>query len=311
MTSYVRANPDEFQNKPEDAPDYKEEIDISHDVEQIASDLEQIKNIQYSTPVHESTRPENTKVLDQMRKWNCHFDGRDLYAFLERIEELQRAYALSDEQIIQGFPELLRGDAQLWYRNFQSEYHTFDELKNGLRDFYLSPGELRHLDRQINDRKQGATERIRPFVTSLQTLMRRRGGYIPDRQLETVFYNMRAEYRLHISRTSIQNITELIQRTEEFEENKRKHASETAPLKNETKQIFQKHRTPIAAAYDRKTYCWRCKKPGHNRYKCNNPPKQFCSYCGTDGKYAKDCLCRKPGNVTGAGVAKSANRPEN
>ena len=113
MVAYVRSHPEEFLDKPEDAPEYNEGNDITNDMEQIESELEQLRNIRHSSMIQENPRPDTAKVLDQMRKWNCHFDGRDLYTFLERIEELQRAYALSDEQILRGFPELLRGDAQL------------------------------------------------------------------------------------------------------------------------------------------------------------------------------------------------------
>ena len=52
-------------------------------------------------------------TLDQMRKWSCHFDGRGVFEFLERVRELQKVYQMSDEQLLRGFPEHLRGDAQL------------------------------------------------------------------------------------------------------------------------------------------------------------------------------------------------------
>ena len=42
------------------------------------------------------------------------------------------------------------------------------------------------------------------------TLMRRQGGYSPDQQLDTIYYNMRAEYRLYMPRSTIQTTTELI-----------------------------------------------------------------------------------------------------
>ena len=47
-----------------------------------------------------------------MRKWGCHFDVKNVYAFLERLEELQRAYQFTDQQILRGFTELLKGDSQ-------------------------------------------------------------------------------------------------------------------------------------------------------------------------------------------------------
>ena len=54
------------------------------------------------------SRQSTGHTLDQMRKWSCHFDGRGVYEFLERVRELQKAYQLSDEQLLRGFPELLR-----------------------------------------------------------------------------------------------------------------------------------------------------------------------------------------------------------
>ena len=59
-----------------------------------------------------ATVTDQTKVIDQMRKWGLHFDGRDAYSFLERLEELQTAYGFSDNQVFQGFAELLHNDAQ-------------------------------------------------------------------------------------------------------------------------------------------------------------------------------------------------------
>ena len=83
-----------------------------------------------------------------MKKWNCHFDGRGVYEILEQVRELQKAYQLSDQQILRGFPEFLRGDAQLWYRNCASTITSWQELEQGLISFYLSPGEQRRLDQQ-------------------------------------------------------------------------------------------------------------------------------------------------------------------
>ena len=124
-------------------------------------------------------------TLDQMRKWSCHFDGRGVYEFLERVRELQKAYQLSDEKLLRGFPELLRGDAQLWYRNCASSITTWEELEQGLRDFYPSLGERRHLDQKISERRQGSRESIRSYTTSLLTLIRRRGSFNHKRIMET------------------------------------------------------------------------------------------------------------------------------
>ena len=111
-------------------------------------------------------------TLDQMRKWNSHFDGKGVCEFLELPWELQRAYQLTDQQLLLGFPELLRGDAQLWYRNFTSSLTTWGDLERQIRSFYLSPGECRHPDQQISKRLQRAREPIRAYTTALLTLLR-------------------------------------------------------------------------------------------------------------------------------------------
>jgi len=53
----------------------------------------------------------HAKCMNQIRKWGCHFDGRDPLSFLGRIEELQLQYRYTDELMLAGLPELLRGDA--------------------------------------------------------------------------------------------------------------------------------------------------------------------------------------------------------
>jgi hypothetical protein len=57
------------------------------------------------------------QVVDQIRKWRCHFDGRNAFEFLERVEELREAYGFVDSQLLRGLPDLLRGEGLLWYRS--------------------------------------------------------------------------------------------------------------------------------------------------------------------------------------------------
>jgi len=64
----------------------------------------------------------HSKAMNQIRKWGCHFDGREPLSFLERVSELQRQYQFSDELILDGLPELLRGKALLWHCNFREEW---------------------------------------------------------------------------------------------------------------------------------------------------------------------------------------------
>ena len=192
MVSFVRANPRLFTDKPEDGPDYKEDLDRTNDMEAMEGEINQFRRIRaasspraladdrsHGITEERDPQPTSSKTLDQMRKWGCHFDSKNVYAFLERLEELQRTYQFTDQQILRGFSELLKGDAQLWYRSCAATITSLQELQRNLRAFYLSPGELRHLDRQIYEHHQGPRESIRAYVTTLLTLMRRRGGFSP------------------------------------------------------------------------------------------------------------------------------------
>ncbi|KMQ87323.1 hypothetical protein RF55_13420 [Lasius niger] len=69
-------------------------------------------------------RPDPVIVLNQIRKWGLHFDGKDPFAFLERLDELKRAYGYTGNLLLLGVPELLRGDPLLWYRNNRDFWNT-------------------------------------------------------------------------------------------------------------------------------------------------------------------------------------------
>ena len=371
LITHVRAHPELYRDKPENEEDFDEDINRTRDLQEME---EEFKNLRlqlasqqrpaaahsspaahhpsgvtpFSTPPatvyiqQPSAIQETAKIMDQMRKWNCHFDGKNLYTFLERLHELQRAYNFTDQQIFNGFPELLRGDAQLWYRNFVPSYTSLTELEDGLRKFYLSPGELRNLDRQIHNRTQKSNEDIRVFSHSLLTLMRRRGGFTEEQQVETMYYNMCPEYRLHIRRDDVKSTPDIIQRVEEFLEIKKQcedensknkvinHKTEFSRNKPENRNfqnitsspaerrnfqpvrkenVVPKIASDINSVYDRTQCCWRCKETGHSRFKCPNAQKIFCSYCGRDNMYTRDCQCHPSGNGPRAGLTSKAARP--
>ena len=65
-------------------------------------------------PPAPATEEHPAKIMNQIRKWGCHFDGKDPVSFLERLEELQTEYGYDDALLLRGLPEMLRGDALSW-----------------------------------------------------------------------------------------------------------------------------------------------------------------------------------------------------
>lgn len=307
LVSLARANPELFGDKP-DPEDYKEEEDMTRDelkelaeeaTERIQQEERQReievtpvmipRRIMQSTALPSSN---DTKTMDMMRKWGCHFEGKDPYAFMERIEELQRAYELTNEQMLRGFPELLRGEALLWFRNEVSNITTYSQLIDSLRKYYLSPHEYRNLESQIYNRTQNKNEPFRTYVNSLRTLMRRHGSYGISRTIDTLYWNMLPIYRLHVQRNEVDTVNTLIQRVEEVAETLKSVADEEKTPKKPAKKEICATETP----YNPKTDCWRCGKIGHTKFQCKNAAVKFCSYCGEKGVFSSKCKCEKKGN---------------
>jgi len=70
-----------------------------------------------------------------------------------------------------------------------------------------------------------------------------------------------------------------------------------------------------ATTYNRYECCWKCKQRGHTRFNCQRAPRKFCSQCGKDGVYTRDCHPRagnsvRTGDTTGeAPVIRYTPRP--
>ena len=259
-------------------------------------------------PTSPHTLDEERKVEDQMRKWNCYFEGKDVYSFLERLGELRFAYGINERQLLQGPPELLRGDALHWYRTIGSQCTSWADFEDKLRGFYLPPLERRQLSRQIAERMQRPQETIRTYVTALQTLMRRRGGYSVDEQLDNLYFGMRPELKLHIRRTQVPDVMTLVQLVEEHETillemKKSIRITNTAVANAETPSA-----TPTTR-YNRREHCWRCKQRGHSCAECRNPRILFCSVCGKDGVYTKDYHELPAGNDRRVEIDAADSRP--
>ncbi|XP_039313959.1 activity-regulated cytoskeleton associated protein 2-like [Solenopsis invicta] len=136
--------------------------------------------------------------MNQIRKWGCHFDGRDPLSFLERVTELQEEYQYTDSQMKAGLPELLKGDALAWYRNEREAWETWADFTSALRRHYLPRRYQAKLMREIQERRQQPNEAYAKYATVLLTMMRRAGGFTQAEKVDRLYENLQAEYKLYV-----------------------------------------------------------------------------------------------------------------
>lgn len=173
-------------------------------------------------------------VLDQVRKWNINFDGKkDVVSFLERIEELQDGYNFSNEQMLRALPELLKGDALLWYRNNRTFWTTWECFLTSFKSFYLPSEYHFDLEEKVRSRTQRETENVKDYVIAIQTLLRRLNNITPAQQLHRIYTNLKPEYRKYIRRRDFNTLSELVNLANDYE----------LVCKQETASKKQQHQT--------------------------------------------------------------------
>lgn len=124
-------------------------------------------------------------------------------------------------------------------------------------------------------------------------MMRRAGGYSMEAQLDVLYENLHPRYKMYVRRDELRRNTDLLRKADEFEEIEEQC--------RERSKTHQPATTGVAAtAYDKRECCWRCKQRGHTRFDCKRIPRKFCSQCGKDGVFTKDCH-PPPGNANRAG----------
>ncbi|XP_071570406.1 uncharacterized protein [Temnothorax nylanderi] len=231
----------------------------------------------------------STQIMNQMRKWGLHFEGKDPWAFLERIDELRAAYEFSDAHWLRGLPELLRGDALLWCRNNRDNWNSWAEFIADFKDTFLPRRYRLQLINEISDRVQKEGEPYIKYATQMLARMWRAEGYSTEEQFEQRYENLHPDYQNRIWRSDVRSPRDLQQRAGEFEQNRTKRTTAKTAAAD----------PPVTAAvYNRGECCWRCKQRGHTRFDCRRPAWKFCSRCGKDGVLTKDCH-PPPGNETG------------
>lgn len=189
----------------------------------------------------------------------------------------------------------------MWYRNRQAAWGIWNDFLKKFRGYYFPRRYQARLRREATSRQQLPGKTYVKYSTALLTFTRRTGGFSDAAVLDLLIENLDPEYRLYIRPQNVTNIRELADRTAEYEEivasQKRRENRRESP------------QTLAAAAYSRDECCWHCKQRGHTRFDYKRPPRKFCSQCGKDGVYTRECH-PPAGNADRAKAAAAATRSD-
>uniref|UniRef100_A0A1Y1KP35 CCHC-type domain-containing protein n=1 Tax=Photinus pyralis TaxID=7054 RepID=A0A1Y1KP35_PHOPY len=258
------------------------------------------------------------ELCDKVRKWGVKFDGRtDPLSFLERLEELQACYQLSDNDLLSALPELLKDKALLWYRNNKILWIEWNDFIQSFKLQFLPPRYQYKLEEEIRNRLQHNNENASDYATALLTLMRRHGKMQATDQLERIYENLRVEYKYYVRRQDFKTLTELLQLTGEFEAlpdqrtifqrssspaPRVRFAETNQPGKNQPTATDIKQTSSTGTKfsetgiYRNNLTCWRCGEKGHTKFQCTGKFKLFCGRCGREGILARECPCPRSEN---------------
>jgi Zinc knuckle./Retrotransposon gag protein. len=167
--------------------------------------------------------------------------------FLEKLCEFQEHSDIPTSAVLPALYEIFQGNALAWYRNNRELWNCWDDFIGDFKQFYLPANYESFLEEQIFQRRQKVGESGRDYLVSLQTLLRRHGGFSSDRALQRLYGNLLPEYRQYIRRSEIQSPRDLIRQVEEYEALQREIAANrpakpTAP----SPPNFVRNQTPVA-----------------------------------------------------------------
>lgn len=286
-----------------------------------------------ATPSPQSTLGE---PAPKVHRWGLRFNGRnDPVEFLERLEEIILAEKISGDRVLPYMPQLLDGEAAMWFRNNRTTWNNWTQFVETFKIFYFPVRYQEDLEVEISRRLQRPAEPVMTYLTELQALMRRHGALSEERQLSWLYRNLLPEFRLHIRRSDFDSITTLSRAAREFEILKRETettrryrpqpmtstVANSSPREpphingpNLTERIPENQRNVRKTTEPRQSpqnntsiVCWRCGEQGHFRTECTKPPKLFCSRCGKNGVMSRNCSCS--GNSTGACITRGVRGP--
>ena len=146
-------------------------------------------------PVLPAAPTQRHSGMESFIKYYGTFDGSDenaAYEFLIDLEHYAKAHKLKDEDVLLGFPTLLRGNAKRWFIHSNADKTNIKSVTDAFRNRFLNPSKCSTA--VLFQQKQRVGENVQDYITSMRATAARLGT--PDRQvLEAIMEGFLPEIR--------------------------------------------------------------------------------------------------------------------
>lgn len=242
-------------------------------------------------------------------KWNLKFSGDarhlSVHNFLERVQELQFARGVSDQQLFESAIDLFDGKALLWYRSNRSRFRDWKGLSKLLVHHYQPPDYKPRLLQEIMSRVQDPSESIVDYLVCMNAMFGRYGVVPEDVRLGIISRNLSPFYTMQLP--PVANMAQLEEECLKLEAKKHRADAYKPPSNQKRRDLVEPdfaylgmassscHDSASSSAevYEFRsqgsTKCWNCLETGHLMRDCKFPKKKRCYQCGKPSFTIRTC----------------------
>lgn len=190
--------------------------------------------------IREEEYRRNYRKQVPMHQWRVNFSGegsaRKLGEFLDRVQALQRAEKVSNQDLLDGVIHFLSGRAEDWYYTTGQYIEQWGEFVIALKNEFLPVNHDYALLYDIENRFQHKDESLLNYIAELLSMFRNVTQRISERRkLHIIQQNMLPRYAVSIAPfgvKTIQELSELCKRLDgiQIRENRNRYVPNIPPL---------------------------------------------------------------------------------
>ena len=207
----------------------KQIMDLQRELDRVTSE----KHLEFSDSAlgpSERTRTPNrsqrndrkpTDVGNIVRRWNISFDGEptsSIENFLTQVEENNGLSGLSEDDLLNALPIMLKGVASTWFRSNKRYLKTWAHFCAEARQWYGVCDFQNTLKSEALARTQGEGELVRDYIINLQSYLQKIDPPVTEeQQVDLMVRNMQPALAKLIRRDEAKSVKDLMSRATEIE----------------------------------------------------------------------------------------------